>query len=121
MGKRKKEARSETVSFPQAARDVLIASMNRGQFPLALVGLVVIVALWRMPGEEVSRLVFEVWESIKNGKIVGYIAAIAATTGWFIHAKAQRRMISAEMRRVSEERNKCQAARIGATLPSSEE
>jgi hypothetical protein len=37
------------MTFFQMLRDVLVASLNRGQFPMAIMGLIVIIAVCRMP------------------------------------------------------------------------
>lgn len=40
----------------QMLRDVLVASLNRGQFPMAVMGLIAVIAVCRMPPEDLSRL-----------------------------------------------------------------
>jgi hypothetical protein len=43
------------VSIPQAVRDVLIASIAKGQLPIVSVSLIFIVAILRMPATDVSK------------------------------------------------------------------
>jgi hypothetical protein len=102
-------------------RDILIASLNKGQFPLAIVGLLVAIVLARMPPEDISKLVFLIIENLKNGAFVGYVLFVATTGGWFVHARFQRRVITGEMRRISDERTRVQEKALGKPLPSSEE
>lgn len=54
-------------------RDVFVASINKGQFPLALAGFITLFALLKMPGDDVSKLVFRVFDAIENGCLVGYV------------------------------------------------
>jgi hypothetical protein len=71
-----------------ALTNVLIASMNKGQFPLAIAALVFSFMIWRMPSEDVSKLVFQVFNSLIAAKMLGY-GLFALTVGsWFAHAKS---------------------------------
>src|SRR5665213_4095854 len=91
MRKSNKKPEGYKVTVWEMLRDVLVASMNKGQFPLAIVGLIIITIIWRMPSESVGKLAFEVVEEMKNGYLIGYVVAFVAIIGWFFHAKAQRR------------------------------
>ena len=110
---------NDQVSFWQMVRDVLIVSMNKGQFPVALIGMVFIVMLFKMPGADVSKLMFEILDDLKRGYLAGYGLGSATTIGWFFHAKKQRSMFANEMKRITAERNKIQEAKIGSKLKSS--
>jgi hypothetical protein len=109
----------QKVTIAQAVRDVLIASMNKGQFPLALLVLVILAFLFKMPPDDVSRLAFELFQNIVNGKLLGYILGGGATIGWLGHSKWQRRVLSAEIERISLERNDLQMKLLGDNIRSS--
>jgi hypothetical protein len=101
-------------------RDVLIASINKGQFPLAILGIVVVAMLLKMPGADVSRLVFDLLAGLKDGALLGYVIAGFALTGWFLHARWQRRVMTQEVNRVADERTKLQAQQLGESVESSQ-
>ena len=120
MRKSNKKPEGYKVTVWEMLRDVLVASMNKGQFPLAIVGLIIITIIWRMPSESVGKLAFEVVEEMKNGYLIGYVVAFVAIIGWFFHAKAQRRWAATEIKRVTAERTKVQEEKMGTKLQSSE-
>ena len=59
------------VGFWEFLRDVLIASMNKGQFPAALIAMVVLSAIWRMPPADVSKLMFRFLDVAEEEHLVG--------------------------------------------------
>lgn len=120
MAARRGSGDKNKVGFWEMVRDVAVAALNRGQFPLALVAAVMMLIIWRMPSEDVGKLGLQIFSDLRSGYLVGYVIAFLAIGGWFFHAKAQRRAISTEMRRLTVERNKLQESKIGAKLPSSE-
>jgi hypothetical protein len=102
-------------------RDIFVASINRGQFLLAIVGGLLALVIVKMPGDDVSRLVFRLVESIESGKILGYVLAMVLAIGWFWHARWQRRMITEEMHRIGQQRTEAQSkAGLAKKLKSSE-
>ena len=108
------------VSLFEFLRDVLIASMNKGQFPAALIAMFMLSMIWRMPPADVSKLVFRLLGLAEEKCLVGYVASVLFLFGWFLHARYQRRLITREMQRVSRERNQLQARELGKKLKSSE-
>jgi len=110
---------NQKVSWAQAFRDIVIASMRYGQFPffgfLALLGM----AIWKMPGQDVSRLMFTIVEYLSRGYFMGYVLFGLSTGGWFIHAKRQRALINSEMDRIAKEKSELQQQLLGAKIESS--
>lgn len=117
---RNKSSVNQHVGCWQMVRDVLIASLNRGQFIPALLGMIFVVMILRMPPEDVSQLVFEIHRNIVNASLVGYFLGMLAISGWFIHSRWQRKLIDREMKRIAEERNKWQEHNLGNRIKSSE-
>jgi len=101
-------------------RDVLIASLNKGQFLIGLVGMIFTIMILKMPSEDVSKLVFEIINDLKDGSLYGYLGGIISIMGWFLHAKGQRRRISKEMERIGREKSKLQSNQLGGDVRSSE-
>jgi hypothetical protein len=100
-------------------RDVLIASMNKGQFPLAVVALVIIVMIVKMSSESVTALVYRLIGDLENGSLFGYILALVMAGGWFVHSRWQRKVLTNEIDRLALERDKWQAKQMKLPLGSS--
>jgi hypothetical protein len=101
-------------------RDVLIASMSKGQFPIAIVGIVIIIIVARMPQDEVGKLASNLLAKIESRYWAGFAFWLLTAIGWFYHARWQRKRIDREMKRISEERTQLQAKLINKKLESSE-
>ena len=99
---------------------VLVSSMSKGQAPLFVVSGLVALMLWKMPGPDVSKLVFRLVEAFEHGYFVGYALFVLSVGGWFLHAKSQRRTIFKEMQRIAAERNRLQDQQTVRQIESSE-
>jgi hypothetical protein len=108
------------VGFWEFLRDVLIASMNKGQFPAALLAMVVLSMIWRMAPADVSKLMFRLLDVAEEERLAGYVVSVLSLFGWFFHARYQRKLINQEMQRISNERNQLQARELGKKVKSSE-
>jgi hypothetical protein len=112
--------RAPSIGPSQALRDVLIASINKGQFPVAALALILILALMRMPDDDVSRLMFRLLDLMESGRLGGYVLWAGTLAGWLIHSRFQRRTFTAEMERVVRERTELQVRLLGNRVKSSE-
>ncbi len=125
MGKRKAKPRHVSkpskVGFWHMARDVLVSSMNKGHFPLALLGVIFMIMVIKMPSADVSKLVFRVFDGLEEGRLVGYLASVMLLFGWAYHSRWQRRIINDEMKRISRERTEYQERALKEGLSSSDE
>ncbi len=101
-------------------RDVLVASICRGQFPLALIGVIVLAIVLKMPSEDVTRVLFHLVDLMERHEVLGYVLAAMCATGWFLHARLQRRWIGDERRRLNNERTELLAALSGTRDRSNE-
>lgn len=117
----KYQRKNENIGFWTMVRDVVIASMNKGQLPLFLVAIIFSFMIYKMPGEDVSKLVFMTFEKIADYSILGYLLAGGAITAWLIHVKLQRKIIAREMKRIGLEKSKLQEAMLGKRIKSSED
>jgi len=100
-------------------RDVLIASINKGQFPLGIFGIIMIILALRLPSEEISKLAWAILNDVKQGQMIGNILFLITLGGWLTHARWQRKNITLEMKRVSDQRNQLQKE-LGLKIKSSE-
>ena len=102
-------------------RDVFIASMNKGQFPLALFAFILISLIVKMPADDVSRLVFSIIDKLEKGTLISQALLLTTWGGWFFHARYQRRIIDGEIERLSEARTTLQRSQLGHKIKSSED
>lgn len=114
-----KKRQERQVGFWEACRDVLIAALNKGQFPLACATIIVAILLCRMPSEGIEALSANLVGGLKDFSLVGWILSLCASVGWFIHARWQRRMFNDEMTRMARERNKWQEKCLEGKVTSS--
>ena len=111
----------DKINLNRMIRDVLMQAISKGQLPLALFGIWIIIVLLRLPASDLSKLVSQVLDLVVRGYLVGDVLAALFLAGWFIHVRAQRRLFTREMQRVSEERNEWQKKLMGDKIISSEE
>lgn len=118
---KKSSAKNEnrSINFWQMVRDVLIAALSKGQFPLALLGFILMLIIVKMPGDKVSELAFEIFKELKSQNLIGIVISPIIGMGWFFHIRWQRRIFTKEIHRVSEERNHYQQKLIGENVNSS--
>ncbi len=118
--KKKPTTKSRTPNMWGMLSEVLVASMNKGQFPLAGLLLLFIVIVCRMPSADVSKLAFQILEYVANGAILGYLLSGLFGFGWFFHARWQRRVIANEMERVGREKSLLQTKVLSIEIESSQ-
>lgn len=100
-------------------RDVMIASLNKGQFPLAVLGLIVVILIAKMPSEDASKLIFELLELVRKFQILGWLISVFSLIGWFYNTKHLRKIHSVEMSRVSMEKKELQQKLLDKKLQTS--
>ena len=115
-----KKDRPQGVTWPQAIRDVLTASMTKGQLPMLLVGLIVLSLIWRMSEKKVDSVIDSLLDGLRNSWLLGYLLFFTVLLCWYFHAKYQRRLFTDEMTRVSGERTKLQKTNLGGRVHSSD-
>lgn len=114
--RRKKEKPKSDIGFNQMLRDVLIASMNKGQFPLALSALIFVVLILKMPQKDVSTLVFRLLDRAEARELLGWVSTVTMVVVWYLHTRSLRRWCAAELDRISNERNSLQRKSLGNGL-----
>ncbi|MEQ1644684.1 MAG: hypothetical protein ABL959_14645, partial [Pyrinomonadaceae bacterium] len=84
------------VGTAQAVRDIFLAAINKGQFLTAILGLILLVIVWRLPGADLSALVRSVLDSLVAGYLLGYALFVVTLGGWYVHARKMRVMGTTE-------------------------
>lgn len=111
---------NQKIGPSHAIRDIVIAAMNKGQLlPLGMLG-VILLALYRMPAEDVSSLMFGLVDGTASG-LLGWIVAVLSLMGWYAHARFQRRTHADEMKRVGDEKKALHEQLLGDKAVSSKD
>lgn len=113
--KNAKRTEKHKVTIAEATRDVVIASMNKGQLPLVFVGFYVLVILIRVPDHELVSFLRKFAFALKDYCYWGYILSILITFGWFFSARMMRKMHSEECHRIGKEKSSLQEKLLGVT------
>lgn len=101
-------------------RDIFITSISKGQLPILGLLVFLSIALLRMPEKDVSKLMFQVLEHLKNGALFGYVLSFLIALGWFYHAKKMRTKFSAECQRMGKEKSDLQNSLAKVKFKSSD-
>lgn len=84
------------VGYAQAIRDVFIASINKGQFPFAVVGAILALLLFRVPEAEIVPLIHWMVETVGTIWYLGYFLFVATVFAWYFHAQRVRAETTAQ-------------------------
>lgn len=116
-------ARSKTtngrMSWAHAFRDMVVSSINKGQLPVFGLFLLALAIIYKMPPEDVSRMVFQIFGSLRHGEGISYPLLAASLVGWYTHARYQRKLFSDECARIGKEKSSLQDRLAGKHFKSS--
>lgn len=99
----------------------MVASINRGQLPIFGFFFVVSIIVWKMPGGDVTKLMFSLLQSLRDAELVAYIIAGILAIGWYSHARVMRKIYSDEFERIGREKTALQTQASGVAFKSSDE
>lgn len=107
------------VTWAQAFRDIVITAMNRGQFPILVVGAIIFVLIYRLNANQSFQLLKEFISKLEDFSILGWLLWVLTIGLWVVYAKKVRKNFSVEMSRVGREKSKAQEKVSRRKLPSS--
>lgn len=107
------------VTVAHAISNVFIASINKGQFPLAILGAILIAYCFRVSPEVLAEHGREVINALKAGYFFGYLLGFSSVAGWYLHTKALRRSHHDELDRVTKEKTALQNKQLPGKVKSS--
>lgn len=122
MGNSKANAKQvvdKRVTMAQATRDIVIAAMNKGQLIPVLLGACIIIILWRMPSDDVTKLANRLLDLLSNHAIFGYALWLVTIMLWYVHATHVRNVHNVESGRIGKEKSRLQEQLLERPLPSS--
>ncbi len=100
-------------------RDIMVTSMNKGQFPLTAVFSVLVIILIKMPPEDVSQFMFTLILKFEDGYILGWVLFSLVVIGWYFNTRIIRKAHYIEMQRISEEKKYLQGKNTNKKVLSS--
>jgi hypothetical protein len=68
-------------------QSVLLASIEKGQFVIAILGIVAVVMLLKMRSADVAQLALRVLDVVQSRSFFGYVFGLAALMGWRVHVR----------------------------------
>ncbi len=98
------------VGFWQMWRDIGVSSILKGQFPIFILGAMMIALIIRLPGDDLARLANRLLDQFIKGGLVSYVLNIMLGLGWVMNTRWLRQMHSEEIKRMSEQQTKWQEA-----------
>ncbi|UJB17601.1 MULTISPECIES: hypothetical protein [Lysobacter] len=107
------------VTWAQAVRDIVVASINKGQLPVLSLSAVLLLIVYRMPVDKVAELAFKLIEHLQSGAITGWLLMVLVTGGWFFHSKHMIKQFKSEHDRIGQEKSQLQHQAAGEKFPSS--
>ncbi len=100
-------------------RDVLIQSLNKGQFLIGLVGFIIMILVLKMSQDQVDKMMMELVQMFKSLYYFGWFLAIVCIFGWYLTSKKLRKIQSQEVTRMAKEKNALQELAINKSLSTS--
>jgi hypothetical protein len=82
--------RSGRFGFAEMLRDVLVVAIDRGQFLLAVIGLVVTTIVLKFSAQELVALIANVLGSMERAYVLGYVAAAVLAVSCFSRSRNHR-------------------------------
>lgn len=108
------------ITWAHMIRDVLVASINKGQFLIALTGLIILVFIVRLPPAALQALAQSVVEKLDQGDLVGWLLFVFVSIAWAIISRRSRATSRNEISRIGKEKSILQQKLLGTDATSSE-
>ena len=93
-------------------QNVLIASLNKGQFLLGIIGLGFIIMIVKLSPADTKIFLDSLLEAAGSWKYAGWMLGIFSTAGWFFGTKRLRTLHTKEINRISEEKKNLQQSKL---------
>lgn len=98
----------EQFGWARAFRDILVRTIDRGQFPFAAMWIIALTIILKMPGESIVELMRDVFARLVKWELVAYVLFLGTVVGWFLHYRYMRKQYHAEFDRIGREKTKVQ-------------
>lgn len=81
-----------SVSFAQAWRDVMLKAMTTGQLVPITISIVLMIAAWRMPSEELGILAHRIIDGLADHSLIGYGLCVIVILAWKLVVLEQKKL-----------------------------
>jgi hypothetical protein len=89
-------------------QNVLIASLQKGQFLLGVVGLIIVVSLLKLESKEVYNIYKGIFVILKSFYLLGWVLTFILTGLWYIFAKKTNNIHARQVNKLLEDNQKLQ-------------
>ncbi|MEO8516556.1 MAG: hypothetical protein ABI426_07425 [Flavobacterium sp.] len=119
MSSNKKVSDYNKPNFWGMIQNVLIAALNKGQFLLGFVGLILMIMVLKLTQEDTKSLLDDIIGMFKDWHYFGWALGIFSTSGWYLGTKRLRHINTKEINRISAEKKQLQLKATNKKLRSS--
>lgn len=102
-------------------RDVLVTSIHKGQFPVALLGTAIIIFIYRLPPESLEKLSQGIVDKLDKGDLAGWLLFVTVSSAWAIVSRRSKQYYESEIARIGKQKSELQRKLLGNDAPSSED
>ena len=89
-------------------QNVLIASLQKGQFLLGIVGLIIVISLLKLESKDVYNIYKGIFVIIKSFYLLGWVFTLILSVLWYIFTKKTNKIHSAQVNKLLEDNQKLQ-------------
>ncbi len=109
----------DSVTIWQMIRDLVIYSLDRGQFmPVGFLGIVTLI-IWRLPAADLKEVALESIRFFQNVGPLGWASSVLIAILWGVHVRWLQKSNQTEMERLVDERNELQSLNTPSSITSS--
>jgi len=96
----------QSITYP--IRDVLLSSLEKGQFIIASLLLLIGMFIWRLPSNELSKVFDSLFSRIENNWLWGWILFVICIFSWYVHYRFNTKTFIKEINRINKEKDSYQ-------------
>jgi len=98
-GDSRKSRSDSRIGLFELLRDVLRDALDKSQFPIALITIILLSLIWKLSAADLGWLLRRLVDFAERKCSVGYLATMLIALGWLIHSQRQSREIAYLRRR----------------------
>jgi cell shape-determining protein MreC len=103
---RKNQQKGDKSTWSGAFGDIVVHSITKGQFPLALMPIMFLGTLWLIPEDQRLTWLRDVGNSMKGSAVIGWTLSVVLSIVWYIASKAKRQATQTEFNRLNAENDR---------------
>ena len=108
------------VTWAQATRDIVVASINKGQLPILGLFGIILLLIYKLDPKDIMIVIRALGVKLSHGEMLSYLLLTIVILGWYFHARYTRKYHSEEYKRIGREKSDLQNLIADRKLISSE-